>query len=80
MGHLTFLLEFLTVYNYHNRIGKILSSQGKKKQNEASLSGSKVMIFIYPKSTFLAQKKLRTVMCTVKKMKMYLMLCALLKK
>jgi hypothetical protein len=44
MGHLTFLLEFLTVYNYHNRKGKIHSSQGKK-QNEASLSGSTVMIF-----------------------------------
>jgi hypothetical protein len=44
MGHLTFLLEFLTVNKYHNRKGKILSSQGEK-QNEASLSGSKVMIF-----------------------------------
>jgi hypothetical protein len=59
MGHLAFLLEFLTVYNYHSRKGKILSSLGKK-QNEASLSGSNSTIFLYPKSTFLA-KKLRTV-------------------
>jgi hypothetical protein len=44
IGLVTFLLLFLQVCNYHNRNGKILSSQGKK-QNEASLSGSKVMIF-----------------------------------
>jgi hypothetical protein len=44
IGPVTFLLLFLPVYKYRNRNGKILSSQGKK-QNEASLSGSKVMIF-----------------------------------
>jgi hypothetical protein len=44
IGPVTFLLLFLPVCNYHNRNGKILSSQGKK-QNKASLSGSKVMIF-----------------------------------
>jgi hypothetical protein len=44
IGPVTFLLLFLPVCNYHNRNGKILSYQGKK-QNEASLSSSKVMMF-----------------------------------
>jgi dihydrofolate reductase len=43
-----FVLEFLTVYNYHNRKGKILSSQ-REKQNEASLSGSNYTPFLYTK-------------------------------
>jgi hypothetical protein len=47
----TFLLLFLPVCNYHNRKGKILSSQGKK-QNEASLSGSYFMIFYIKKALF----------------------------
>jgi hypothetical protein len=63
MGHLAFLLEFLTVYNYHNRNGKILSSQGKK-QNEASLSGSNSTIFYIQKALFWQK---------------YCLLCALLK-
>jgi hypothetical protein len=54
------------VYNYRNRKGKILSSQGKK-QNEASLSGSNSTIFYI-------QKALCTVMRTVKKSKMYLLI------
>jgi hypothetical protein len=59
------------VYNNHNRKGKILSFQGKK-QNEASLSGSNSTIFISKKHFW--QKKLRTVMHTVKKSKMYLLI------
>jgi hypothetical protein len=50
------------VCKYHNRKGKIPSSQGKK-QNEASLYGSNFMIFI-SKKHFLA-KKSHTVMRTV---------------
>jgi hypothetical protein len=52
IGPVKFLLLLLPVCNYHNRNGKIFSSQ-RKKQNKASLSGSKVMIFFkYLKSTF----------------------------
>jgi hypothetical protein len=52
MGH-----EFLTVYNYHNRKGKDLSSQGKiTERSYCSLSGSNSTIFLYPKSTFFGQK------------------------
>jgi hypothetical protein len=54
IGPVAFLLVFLPVGNCRNRKGKILSSQGKK-QNEASLSGSKVMIF-YIKNTLFGQK------------------------
>jgi hypothetical protein len=51
MGHLAFLLKFVTVYNYHNRKGKILSSQGKK-QNKDSLSGSNSTNFYIQKALF----------------------------
>jgi hypothetical protein len=50
----TFLLLFLPVCNYHNRKGRFSALRGKK-QNEASLSGSKAMIF-YMKKHFLAKK------------------------
>jgi hypothetical protein len=48
---MAYLLEFLTVHNYHNRKGKILNSQGKK-QNEDSLSGSNSTNFHIQKALF----------------------------
>jgi hypothetical protein len=65
MGHVTFLLLFLPVCNYHNRKGMAPSSQGKK-QIEASLSGSNLRN-LYVKKLFLTKKKSCTVMRTVKK-------------
>jgi hypothetical protein len=71
VGPVTFLLLLLPVCNNHNRNGKIFSSQGKNRTKLACLVQK--LWFLYQKSTFLP-KKSRTVMRTVKKTKMYLLI------
>jgi hypothetical protein len=68
IGSVTFLLLFLLVCNYHNRNGKILSSQGKNRTKLACLV-QKLWFFI-SKKHFLAKKNC----ALLKKTKMYLLI------